>query len=90
MMTATHKLIRQRKTKALQFTDAVVWQVSRPRWTSRNWRYQREAQCGYRAIEVITRYALAAGSAGSALGDSLVVQQDPRTGVNIQSDCTSQ
>ena len=54
------------------------------RRTSRNWGYQREAQCGYRAIEVITRHALATGSA-RALGDSVVVQQNPRTGVDIQS-----
>ena len=57
--------------------------------TSRNWGYQREAQCGYRAIEVITRHALAAGCT-SALGDSVVVQQNPRTGVDVQAYCTSQ
>jgi len=54
-----------------------------------NWSYEREAQCWYWAIEVITRHALAAGSA-SALGDSVAVQHDPRTGVDIQSYCTSQ
>jgi hypothetical protein len=69
---------------------AVVLAVSVPRRTSRNWGYQREAQCGYRAVEVITRHAFTAGSAGSALGDSMVVQQDPRAGVKVHSDCTSQ
>jgi hypothetical protein len=51
----------------------------------RNWRHQGVASRVDGAVEVITRHALAAGAAGSAPCDRAVVQQNPRTGVDIQS-----
>src|SRR6516164_8402215 len=51
--------------------------------SARNWGYQRVANRGYRTVEIITRHALATGS--GALGDGVVVQQDPRAVVDIHS-----
>jgi hypothetical protein len=51
---------------------------------TRNWSYQRVANCRYGAVEVITGHALAA-AVGSAPCDRVAVQQNPRTGVDIQS-----
>jgi len=48
-----------------------------------NWGYQRVAHCGYGAVEVITRHALAA-TVGRAPCDRVAVQHNPRTGVDIQ------
>ena len=63
---------------------AAARSASAPRRAPRNWGYQRVANCRYGAVEIITRHALAA-AVGSAPCDRVAVQQNPRTGVDIQS-----